>query len=457
MANIYIHIEIRKRELEGKFFLGLKAALRGHHVMLGYLHSLLSKDLLMPGIFHDKSLTPRLKKFGLLHAAQNNGHAYTSIDEEHGLLQKDYGIFAGQRYSAETLDLASAVMFWGPHDFGYMKEKYPSHEEKFHLTGNPRADLWRSEMADVFQENLPVRKPYILLSSNLGSIFGKRSLDEIISNMRSGYFKGPYDETEFNIYKLHAYSALLGGEYVKALRRLAIEFPEVDFVLRPHPIEKPEIWKSLIGEFNNIVVTNSGSITPWIRQCLAVIHNGCTTAIEAVKSGVPLLTYAPIEDLNSEFYFPNLLGKKIGDVESLVAGVREVLNTQSKRVGSSEDLRILSGRFAETGSEFSADRIVDVWEKLAGPHHASKTFWKRGGWTFVKSPGDFVDVYRFVTPHVLKLAGAKKIPVLPQKFDVWSQTELNDLQERFCRHFPEFRSIKVTRIAPRICVLEKAA
>lgn len=456
LANIYIHMEIRKRELDGKFLLASKAALRGHRVMLGYLHNLLSKDLLTPGIFHDKSLTPRPKKFNLLRKARAAGHAYTSIDEEHGLLQKNYDIFAGQRYSAETIDLASAVMFWGAHDYGFIAANYPEQAHKLHPTGNPRADLWRPEMAEVFRQDLAVRRPFILLSSNLGSIFGQRPIGEIVAHMREGYFKGAEDETEFNIYKLHAYSTLLGGEYVRALRRLALTFPDVDFVLRPHPVENPAIWKSLIGDYKNIIVTNAGSVTPWIRQCTAIIHNGCTTAMEAVMSGIPVLTYTPIVDQNAEFYFPNLLGKRVNDLPSLIESVGQVLTSTSAATSSGEDLRVLGERFANADGTLAADRIVDVWDSVAQPQHTSNSFWKAGGKPFFKAMGDFLDVYRVATPQVLKLLRAKKIPVLPQKFDVWTQAQLESLQGRFSRQFPEFRQLKVTQIAPRICTFERA-
>ena len=250
---------------------------------------------------------------------------------------------------------------------------------------------------------------------------------------------------------------MLGGEYVKALRRLALEFPDVDFVLRPHPTEKPEIWKNLIGDYKNIIVTNAGSATPWIRQCAAMIHNGCTTAMEAVKSGVPVLTYAPIEDQNAQFYFANLLGRRISDIESLVVGVRDALNMKPSQSGSPDDQRILGQRFTDTGCNYAADRMINVWETLANPHHNSATFWKQGGKPWLRSFGDFVDLYRVLTPRMRKLAGYRKIAVMPQKFDVWSQSELETLHERFSKQFSEFRALKVTKIGPRICMFEKAA
>ncbi len=79
--------------------------------------------------------------------------------------------------------------------------------------------------------------------------------------------------------------------------------PDITFVLRPHPVERNDVWKRLIGNYPNIVVTNDGGVGSWIRQSLALIHNGCTTAMEAVKADVPVLTFLPMPDRNDDFYF----------------------------------------------------------------------------------------------------------------------------------------------------------
>ena len=447
-------MEVKKRELEGKFLLAFTAAARGHRVMLGYLHSLLRENLLKPGIFHDKSLTRRPKKLKLLRVAKESGHAFTSIDEEHGLLQKDYATFAGQRYSEETLNLASAVMFWGPHDYAYMARAFPALKYKFHITGNPRVDLWRREFGAIFEEELPLKKPFVLLASNLGSLFGKRQFGEMVSNMRDGYFKGGHDPTEFNLYDHYAYSVLLGAKYIQALRVLSEKYPSINFVLRPHPIESEETWKQLIGSYENILVSNSGSVSPWLRQCTALIHNGCTTAMEAAMSGVPILTYTPIEDQKAEFYFPNRLGKKISNLQSLVENIGQILSGKQSDISSARDSNTLSERFANTDEVLAADRIVDVWERLLQPHHSTKSFWRYGWRSISKGAKNFIDIYRFTTPGLLRFLGEKKPPVLPQKFDPFSLSEIEALCDRFYRQWPSFKNVKVIKVAPRICVFE---
>ena len=454
MANIYLHIEIKKREFEAKFFTGLKAALRGHKVLVGYLLPLLRRDLLAPGIFHDKALTPRPKKIASMAAARAAGHHYTSIDEEHGLLRESYDMFANLRYSAETLEQASAVMFWGPHDYGHMKKAYPQFQDKFHMTGNPRADLWRPDFAPVYDVKLPVKKPYILFVSNLGSVFGEEHLPDLISKMRNGYFHGPDDEREFHFYRHFAHGALLGAQYIRSIRRLALGFPNVTVVVRPHPVERPEIWRTLIGAFPNVLVSGEGSVSPWLRNAAAIVHNGCTTALEAVKCGTPVITYASVEGYSDDFFFPNKLGMIVRTHDELARAVSKVLDSGTAGPAGDHPSLLLE-RLVDTGSETAADRMISVWENLDTQHMTSeKGFWREGTVPQFKSIESFFDVYRFAKYVPKKMLGARRVPGYPKKFEILTEEELSELKERFGRYDSSFRSLRVRLVGPRMCVIE---
>ncbi len=83
--DVYIQMEIKARELEGRSLLALAAAERGHHVLLGDVERYLDAGVLPPGLFHDKDLTPTAKKVRRLSAYRAEGHRITSQDEEHWL------------------------------------------------------------------------------------------------------------------------------------------------------------------------------------------------------------------------------------------------------------------------------------------------------------------------------------------------------------------------------------
>ena len=83
--NIYILIEIKKRELNSKLLLALEAATRGHDVYLGDLMPYIKKKLFKSGIFHHKSLTPKKDRIFEMKNLKKKGYYITSQDEEAGI------------------------------------------------------------------------------------------------------------------------------------------------------------------------------------------------------------------------------------------------------------------------------------------------------------------------------------------------------------------------------------
>ena len=106
------------------------------------------------------------------------------------------------------------------------------------------------------------------------------------------------------------------GAFVEAITYLANKNNGFDIVLRPHPEENIEAWKTFLEGIPNVHVIKNDSITPWVNNAFAVMHNGCTTAIEATVSGKPVITYKPF---NQEYTFdiPNKLGHQAESLEEL--------------------------------------------------------------------------------------------------------------------------------------------
>ena len=60
-----------------------------------------------------------------------------------------------------------------------------------------------------------------------------------------------------------------------------------DIVLRPHPAEDPKVWQTYLQNIPNVHVIREGSISAWVKNAFVIMHNGCTTAIEATISKKP--------------------------------------------------------------------------------------------------------------------------------------------------------------------------
>jgi len=123
--NIYIPVEIKARELEGRLLLALAAAERGHKVLLGekeYDESLLKQNILKPGILHHKSILPY--QLEGLQEVNDYGHKVTVQDKEDGLLAPDCYDFVQKRFSPETIRLTERIYCWGQFDHSAIADAY---------------------------------------------------------------------------------------------------------------------------------------------------------------------------------------------------------------------------------------------------------------------------------------------------------------------------------------------
>ena len=191
--NVYLHVEISARELDSKLVLAILAAARGHEVIVSndeVIEKGLRRGWLPPGIFHTKSLTPSKAKIERHKSLIKKGSKITSIDEEASIERFGYDTFSKLRYSEETISQSSGVFAWGDEDFETLKKDYSKYSDKIFKTGSPRVDAWRPFFENYWStpKNIP-KKPFLLISSNMASVFDYLTLKERIKAMSiGGYF-----------------------------------------------------------------------------------------------------------------------------------------------------------------------------------------------------------------------------------------------------------------------------
>ena len=80
---------------------------------------------------------------------------------------------------------------------------------------------------------------------------------------------------------------------VKFLERLRREDPGRTIVIRPHPAEDHRNYTAMFRDVPNVAVVHEGSAVPWLLAAGAVLHCGCTTAIEATLAGKNVVFFQP--------------------------------------------------------------------------------------------------------------------------------------------------------------------
>ena len=412
--NIYLHVEISVRELDSKLLLATLAAARGHQVIVSDMESILKgidKKVLTPGIFHTKSITPSGKKIARHESLIEKGFKITSIDEEAGLDIDGYEEFSESRYSDQTVQQASAVFGWGEEDVESLKKNYKKYESKFHKTGSPRVDLWKPFFSDYWgiPKQIP-KKPFLLIPSNTGLANYTEPFHKFIK-MKSelGYYKRVPKllEKDFGMVseeftKMHS--------FIEAIKFLAKNNNSYDIVLRPHPAENIDAWKFYLKDISNVHVIHKDSISAWVNNAFAIMHNGCTTALEATISMKPVVTYIPFKQIYGND-IPNRLGHIVNSLEDLSKKVNSIFQatqseSQKKNVSKNEIHEDLVKKIYFDDKELAAEKIVKIWEKLANDNLSHSVNWSKYYW--------FLKII-----NLRKLGGRIKRKLLPSLFGVY--------------------------------------
>lgn len=384
--NIYIHVESVPRELDSKLLLATIASSKGHKVLVSNLGGItrgMKSGVLAPGIFHTKSLTPGERKIAKHQFIINSGYVISSIDEEGGLVDSTYDKFAKSRYSNQTIDQSSAVFGWGSEDFETLRRIYPKHSYKIHKTGSPRADLWKSTFSNYWGvPNKKPDKPFLLISSNLSFTNNVNQFYEIIrNNKKSGYYDRE-PETFFNHFGQLAEENQMISAYIKAIKYLANNNNGYDIVFRPYLNEKVEAWKVYLEDIPNVHVVREGSINAWVNNAFAIMHNGCTTALEATVTGKPVITYIPFKQ-NHAREIPNQLGHLVKTPEQLSTKVNSIFQ-DIKNINHKETVKIIpeiiSNKIYLDNEELAAEKIVKVWESLENKNLSKSSNWVMFKW-----------------------------------------------------------------------------
>jgi hypothetical protein len=149
---------------------------------------------------------------------------------------------------------------------------------------------------------------------------------------------------------LRAHKQSILDDFLRMIPALEQALPGITLVLRPHPSEDHAVYHALAEKCTRVRVTHRGNVLPWLLACRALVHNGCTTAVESYAMGVPsvayLATYEPAYDIDF--------------LEELIAGLRAVLAGNAPPGSTPERDRLMDHYVAARTGRLASERILDV-------------------------------------------------------------------------------------------------
>jgi surface carbohydrate biosynthesis protein len=378
--SLILPVESQRRELEPKLLLACVAASRGMRVFLGSRTRIDFRIAAFPrSVYLCKSMTPRsVKMFRIMRML---GHEIAVWDEE-ALVHPAPQQYYQRRLSAEAMRHVSTLFAWGEENAELFR-KYPDYPgTPIHVTGNPRVDVLRSELEPFHREEadrirarfgdfLLVNTNFAMVNAFLPTLNLLRSDGAPGGAPRTGAFAVGWERDY--VEALAAHKRALFEHFKALLPRLAAAFPERTIVVRPHPTEDPAPWETAAAPLRNVEVVAEGGIAPWLLATRALIHNGCTTAIEAFIMRVPAVAYRPVRSERCDNHFPNAVSHEAGDVESLHALLRGILAGDVGPAAGPERRALVDHHIAALEGPLASDRIVDVleqrWTRDGGPPH----------------------------------------------------------------------------------------
>jgi hypothetical protein len=115
------------------------------------------------------------------------------------------------------------------------------------------------------------------------------------------------------------------------------------------------------------VVTNEGNVIPWLMATKALVHNSCTTGVEAFIMQVPAVTYMASRD---EYYdmgyyrLPNTVSYQCFNFEQLRETLEDILSGRLGAPDGKESDDLINYYLEARQGPLACDRIVDALEGI---------------------------------------------------------------------------------------------
>lgn len=435
----FIRVEIKKRELISRTDLAIEMVRRGVPVILGEAISSneFEKIGVSQGYMFGKCAQPQsLSHFRPL---LDRGWTFGALDEE-GLLPVNLERFAKYRFSTESAEVFEDVFFFGEAQKNIFEDIYGTNDS-FVVSGNPRTDMWQANCYDIHDETMrKIKESYgdfVLIPLNF-SLYTNKERNTVLSHDHLKYKQSIAKNSEF-----------LFDSFCKLAERLAIE-ANINVVMRPHPADNPDTVKDLMFKHgvrsDRVSCIGTNEVFPWISASKLVIHNCCTTSLEAGFLGTPVVTYAPsgiflLED-DTDGLHQHI--NKLFPVASVPDDVINILSLDQNF--NSEEFRLQMSSWKRLNLDHSGNISAFIANRIVERHVFSPRFDKlRFG-----SRWDFKRIKNEIVSRVTSIMGNTQRSVFLHKFPRTSAKEVETIVNNICKYRGYEDSPKVISINSRL-------
>ena len=369
VPNLFLMIEIAQRELDSRLLIARKALDAGYRVVIGQ-QWLMNEYLRQfnPGVVLYKGIN-RVQGHWMLQAKQA-GHRVVAINEE--VMALAMPSFIAKTTTTEILGLIDSLCTQGLNEENTYRDYFYDTLTHFAMTGNPRADLLTAKHRHCyFEDRDKIRAAqgrFILINTNFGYINTEFGMPEDFLRHCAGLgMFNPSSEKDIALFKarfqFERENMRAFNDLIPILRK---RYPERKIVVRPHPAENHDRWRSLVAKVEGVEVHGDGPAISWILASDLLIHNACTTGIEAMLLEHPTVAYCTFTNMFEDVFLANRVSPKRSTLEDLLWYIDDVFQnpkdgTDRQKLNSAEEM---GAHYLNPFDGLATDRVFSEIDKL---------------------------------------------------------------------------------------------
>jgi len=301
--------------------------------------------------------------------------------DEEALVHLPPEMYFSRRLSPAAIELVSHLFAWGEDNVDLWRQ-YPHlpPAKPIHVTGNPRGDLLRPELRTFYRQEaealLNKHGEFILLNTNFNHVNNFYSDQNLFLPTENPDEKPQFGRSAMGMtfeyakgFQEHKQSLFL--DFLQLIPTLDQAFPEYKIIIRPHPSEDQKVYQQIADSCQQVHVTNEGNVVHCLMSTYLLIHNGCTTAVEAYMLGVPAVSYRSrvIDFYDDGFYrLPNRLSHQCFNFEELKITIAQILAGQIGCPESPAHKILLDHYLSAQDGPPACERIADILDMAMERH-----------------------------------------------------------------------------------------
>jgi surface carbohydrate biosynthesis protein len=328
-SKVVLIVDNPIRDLEGMLLIAHSLAVGGVEVFLISMNEIYLNDA--------KDIWQICPDFILVNYIRNNNlkfiKRFINANIKIGLLDTEGGVLPNLEVyknliidDKNILSKIQVYFSWGNKLAKYLIDSSVFSDEQIIVSGSPRFDFYSDKFVKfkrtqkLFFNN---ENPVVLINCNFPIANPKFQTKEQEKLFLVNVLKFPLAQVE----QMISFQENALNEFIELTKKLSIFFPNVNFLVRPHPFESEIQYKDKLSDFSNVVISKEGPVINQILLSKCIIHRGCSTALESQLIGKPAISVRWVE-MHSEQPVPESVSLKVGKFDELTSIINSILKDE---------------------------------------------------------------------------------------------------------------------------------